>query len=140
MRGMWMSMRTTSGRSRWVASTAAPPSPTLPTTSKAPASRSRCARYSRVTGESSASTTRIGATSALTSHQPPDDVQEVRLIEARLDHVGVRADLDAALLVLARLERGHEDHGQLAKPAVGADPGRQLEAVHPRHVHVRDHE
>ena len=92
-----------------------------PTTSRPSASSISERRYSRVTAESSAISTRIMRPS---TPEPVDDLEQVGLLEARLHDVGVGADLDPALLVLARLERADEHDRQVLQALVGADPLR----------------
>jgi len=45
--------------------------------------------------------------------EPADDLQQVRLLEARLDDVRIRANLHPALLVLTRLERADQHDRQI---------------------------
>src|SRR5258708_25250324 len=138
--GMLMSIRMTSGLSRTACSTASAPSRAVPATSRPVPSPSSQARYSRVVAESSARSTRITASSApaaaarsavALSHQPPDDLEQLRLVEARLDHVGVGAHLHPPLPVLPGVDGRHQHQRQVGDGAIRAPPRRLPEALPP---------
>ncbi len=57
------------------------------------------------------------------SKQPPDNFQQVTLVEAAFYNVGIGADIDAALAVLARVQRRYQHHRQFAEPFVRAHLG-----------------
>src|SRR5579885_913190 len=146
MTGMWMSIRITSGRSRSAWATASCPFRTVPTTWSPGSWLSRCTRYWVVTAESSATSTRTISTSSRrraaggASQQSPDELQQARLIEARLDDVRVRPEPESLFLVLPRLEGGHQDDREPGQVRVSPDLLGELQPVHPGHVHVRDHQ
>src|SRR3990172_432121 len=135
---MWTSMTITSGRSRSACCTASYPSRATPMTSSAGSWLRRYTRYSRATAESSATSTRITGTPKL--NESPNNLQQVCLVEARFDQVRVGAHLDASLLVLSRFQRRDEHDRQVGHFSIRSDLRRQIQAVHPRHVHVRHDE
>src|ERR1043166_1630960 len=136
-----MSMSTTSGLLLLRKSSAAWPSATAPTTRSCGSDSSRWTRNVRDTAESSATSTSIlpSVMRPFTgSNQPAHGLEQVALIEAALDDVGVGADVDAALAVLSRFQPRHQHHGQLREFLVGTDPCSKIEAVQARHFHVGD--
>src|SRR5665647_629236 len=71
----------------------------------------------RATGESSTTRTLIMGNSACSrSYQSPDYFQQVALVEATFHDIGIGADVDPALAVLARLECRHQHDRHLRKP------------------------
>src|SRR3989338_3352180 len=135
---MWTSMTITSGRSCSACCTASSPSRATPMTSSAGSSLRRYTRYSRATAESSATSTRITGTPKL--DESPNNLQQVCLVEAGFDQVRVGAHLDASLLVLSGFQRRDEHDRHVGHFLIRSNFCRQIQAVHPRHVHVRHDE
>src|SRR5665811_2550476 len=73
----------------------------------------------------------------LGSQEPPNDLEQVALVEIALDYIGIRAHLDAVFAIFGRAQGRHQHNRQLLELLVGSDPGGELEAVHARHVDIR---
>src|SRR5258708_39590478 len=102
----------TAGFCCWRKSSAAWPSLTTPMTRMRGSASRRWTRSIRATLESSATSTLILASSIginTRSDQATDGFEKVALIEAAFDEVGVRADVDAALAILASFQGGDQD-------------------------------
>src|SRR6266568_3497018 len=139
-----MSMVMTSGASRATAASASSPFLAVPTTVMAESALNTCSRKSRVLAESSTISTFIMKTPVssfrLTLNKPFNHFQQVALIEAALDDVGVCPHLDTTLPVFPRIEGSNQHQRQVGEFPGTADLRGQFEAVHPRHVHVRYHQ
>src|SRR5712691_8524386 len=104
-------------------------------------SSSKYARISRITAESSAISTRtMSSSTGWDSHESANDFEEVRLVETRLDDVGVGAHLDTALFVFSGCQSRHQNDRQVGQLRIRPDTRSQFEAIHTGHVHVREDE
>src|SRR5438477_12264247 len=74
------------------------------------------------------------------SEQVAHGIEEHALAEAALRQVDVRSGREAAATVLSRPTGADDDHRKRATYGVVADRANELQAVHFRHLHVRDHD
>src|SRR6266850_3378163 len=74
------------------------------------------------------------------SDESLDHGEEIALVEATLHQIGISSDLHAALAVCVRREGRHQHHGYIGELLIAANLGREVEAIHPRHIDVGDHD
>jgi hypothetical protein len=74
------------------------------------------------------------------SDESLDHGEEIALVKAALHQVGISSDLHAALAVCVRSEGRHQHHGYIGELLIAANLGREVEAIHPRHIDVGDHD
>src|SRR4051794_28801550 len=89
----------------------------------------------RKVGLSSAITT-VGMVSPLTADETADRLDELVLVELRLEKVCARARFEPGALVLLAPPRRHDDDRHLLPSASPADGAREGVAVHARHLDV----
>src|SRR5215207_138267 len=143
---MWRSITTTCGCRSITACTAWAPSAASPTTLMSGVREKKRRSTALTEGESSTSSTRIkpgasslpAASSSAAPAQPADEVHQLPRVQALLGEIGVGADLQAAQAVLRAVAGGDDDDGELREVLHAAELGRQLEAVHARHLDVGD--
>src|SRR2546422_9031475 len=114
--GIWISIVMTSGFLCCTAVRASSPLGTAPITWISGSALRICTRNSLTVGESSTTKTLImhpPLISVACSYQPTNNLQQVTLIKAAFDDIGIRSDLDAALPVCTRVESRHQGNGHV---------------------------
>src|SRR5918995_1780619 len=151
MPGIIKSIMTRSGRSVAVSSTASAPVDAWPMTRISGSELSSADNTSRVTAESSTTSTRtkgvtfvcVGASDMHILLRPtPDEasnrVEQLALIEFALQHVCVCAHLETTAAIVDGVARCDNDDRDAAKLLVSPNALGQLETGHPRHIDVSD--
>ena len=70
------------------------------------------------------------------SDESSDHIEQIALIEAAFDDVGVRTDIESALSVFAGFEPGNQHDRKLMKFFILSYSLCEFEAVHARHLDV----